>query len=315
MVHAPAPYHADLAEGPEGGKACWLLADDGVKIRAGLWPGGSAGTVFVLPGRCEYIEKYGRLALDILARGMTALAVDWRGQGLSERLLKNPDIGHVRHFRDYQADVRALIGWAEARGLPKPWYMLAHSMGGAIGLRALIRTPVFAAAAFSAPMWGIFITPRLKHLSYTLPVVAKTVGLGGTRAPTTNTADYFLHAPFEGNFLTTDRNQWDRMQRQARAHDRFRLGGPSLIWLGEALAETRALQKAELPRIPAHVSIGTEEKIVETAAVERIALRWESATYTVVEGAEHELLMERPEIRTAFLDRSFDTFARASVSA
>ena len=70
-----------------------------------------------------------------------------------------------------------------------------------------------------------------------------------------------------------------------------------------------------MPRIPAHASIGTEEKIVETAAVERIALRWESATYTVVEGAEHELLMERPEIRTAFLDRSFDTFARASVSA
>ena len=187
MVHEVAPYHADLAEGPGGGRTVWLRTDDGVKIRAGLWPGGSEGTVFVLPGRCEYIEKYGRLALDILAQRMTAVAIDWRGQGLSERLLKNPDIGHVRHFQDYQSDVRALTEWAEAIHLPKPWYMLAHSMGGAIGLRALVRTPVFAAASFSAPMWGIFITPRLKHLSYTLPVIAKTVGLGGQRAPTTNT--------------------------------------------------------------------------------------------------------------------------------
>ncbi|MDU8943068.1 alpha/beta hydrolase [Ovoidimarina sediminis] len=315
MPRDAAPYHADLAEGPETARAQWLRADDGVKIRAGIWPGGPEGTVFILPGRCEYIEKYAQLAGDVLARGMTALSVDWRGQGLSQRLLKNPDIGHVRHFQDYQADVRALISWAEAERLPRPWFMLAHSMGGAIGLRALTRTPVFAAAAFSAPMWGIFITPRLKHLSYTLPVIAKTVGLGGTRAPTTNTADYFLHAPFEGNFLTSDRTQWDRMQRQARAVDRFRLGGPSLIWLGEALAETRALQRIALPDIPAHVSLGTEEKIVEAPAVTRLAERWESASFTLVEGAEHEILMERPGIRSAFLDRCFATFAKARVLA
>ena len=62
----PAPFHADLADGPPGGRAVWLRTADEVRIRAGLWRGGDKGTVFLLPGRTEYIEKYGRAAGDLV---------------------------------------------------------------------------------------------------------------------------------------------------------------------------------------------------------------------------------------------------------
>ena len=62
---APAPFHADLAEGPAGGHALWVNTSDGVRIRIGLWPAGEKGTVLLLPGRTEYIEKYGRAAADL----------------------------------------------------------------------------------------------------------------------------------------------------------------------------------------------------------------------------------------------------------
>ncbi|MEY4305747.1 MAG: hypothetical protein RIT52_1922, partial [Pseudomonadota bacterium] len=76
-----APFHAKLADGPAGGYARWLQAADGVQLRVGVWPeGGTKGTVFLLPGRTEYIEKYGRAASDLAQRGYATVSIDWRGQ-------------------------------------------------------------------------------------------------------------------------------------------------------------------------------------------------------------------------------------------
>jgi len=56
-----APFFADIDDGPEGGAAWWLTADDGLRIRLGVWSKEAAkGTVLLFPGRTEYIEKYGR---------------------------------------------------------------------------------------------------------------------------------------------------------------------------------------------------------------------------------------------------------------
>ena len=69
-----APFFADLADGPPGGRAVWLRTEDGVRIRVGLWRGGEKGTVVLLPGRTEYIEKYGRAGLRV-ALGLEAVEV------------------------------------------------------------------------------------------------------------------------------------------------------------------------------------------------------------------------------------------------
>ncbi len=308
-----APFHADLADGPEGGRAVWLAARDGVRIRAGLWPGsGAAGTVFLLPGRCEYIEKYGRTARDIAARGHATLTLDWRGQGLADRLLKDPCIGHVRRFSDYQLDVAALTDFAAAEGLPRPWVLLAHSMGGCIGLRTLIEGSPFAAAAFSAPMWGIRVGPEMETLARFVPVLAARLGFGNRRTPTTGAPSYLLDTPFEDNMLTTDPEMWAYMVAQTREVERFRLGGPSLNWLAEALAECRWLTRAPRPDQPAHASVGARERIVLGEVVESMMKPWTRGSFTRVPGAEHELLMEKPATRTAFLDRAFATFAQAT---
>ncbi|PKP84875.1 MAG: alpha/beta hydrolase, partial [Alphaproteobacteria bacterium HGW-Alphaproteobacteria-2] len=46
-----APLDAALAESPPGGHAAWLRTDDGVRLRAALWPEGARGTVLIFPGR------------------------------------------------------------------------------------------------------------------------------------------------------------------------------------------------------------------------------------------------------------------------
>lgn len=72
-----APLFADVADGPEDGVAWWLTAEDGVRLRVGLWNrAASRGTVLLFPGRTEYIEKYGRAARALADRGHATLAID-----------------------------------------------------------------------------------------------------------------------------------------------------------------------------------------------------------------------------------------------
>ena len=37
--------------------------------------------MLILPGRTEYVEKFGLVVSDLAATGRGALVVDWRGQG------------------------------------------------------------------------------------------------------------------------------------------------------------------------------------------------------------------------------------------
>ena len=71
---APAPLFNAVAEGPADAQGFWLTGADGTRIRAGLWNAhGPKGTVVLLPGRSEYIEKYGRTAAVLAAAGYATL--------------------------------------------------------------------------------------------------------------------------------------------------------------------------------------------------------------------------------------------------
>ncbi len=300
----PAPvFHADLAEGPEGGEAWMVRAGDGTRIRVATWPGGDAGTVLLFPGRNEHVEKYGRTAARLAALGYASAAIDWRGQGHSDRAPGCGDLGHVQAFADYQQDVAAMVALVRAAGLPEPYFLLAHSMGGAIGLRALSEGLDVAAAAFCAPMWGIQMAAYLRPIARGVSAVGRATGLGFREVPVGRRESYLVVTPFEENALTTDEDTYAWMVRHAIQDTRLALGRPTLTWLHEALAETRRLRTLPRPQVPSYVGIAGDESIVENAAIRRIAASWPGLRVDEYPRARHELMMERAEVR----DRLFET--------
>ena len=305
-----APLFADVADGPAGGRAVWLTAADGVRLRAALWTGPEVkGTILLFPGRTEYVEKYGRTAGEFLRRGYATVAIDWRGQGLADRLHADRGLGHVGRFADYQRDLAAVLDWLDGEDLPKARYLVAHSMGGCIGLRALHEGLGVKAAMFSAPMWGILMTPLVKPFAWTVSSVASRIGLGTRISPGQSTTSYLEEVLLEENLLTNDHEMFGWMQNQLKAHPELGLGGPSLSWLNAALTEMRNLRARPSPDIAALTFLGTDEAIVDPDAVRDRMRRWPNGTLEVIETGRHEMMMDAPEMRARVFDATAAHFA------
>ncbi|WP_417673203.1 alpha/beta hydrolase [Pseudodonghicola sp.] len=313
MRLAPAPLFADVAGAPPGGAAHWLTTEDGPRIRIAHWrPEGAAkGTVLLFPGRTEYIEKYGPAVGDLAARGFATLVVDWRGQGLADRLLPDPRPGHVANFPDYQRDVAALTQAAALLDLPGPWFLIAHSMGGCIGLRALIEGLPVAAAAFTGPMWAISLTAAQRTLAHGVTALSAFFGLSHRLSPGTKGENYFQIQPFEGNGLTNDPEMYRFIQSQLQAHPELGIGGPSLQWLREALRETARLAHLPAPDLPCITFFGTADAIVSGAAIRARMANWRRGELELIEGGKHEVLMEDAATRAHAFDRMAALFDAA----
>jgi len=302
-----------MAEGPAGGAAWWLHATDGLRLRVAHWPAQDTshakGTVLLFSGRTEYAEKYGRVAAEFSRRGYAMLAIDWRGQGLADRETPDRALGHVAHFADYQRDVAALLAAAAQLDLAQPLYLVAHSMGGCIALRALLEGLPVAAALFTGPMWGIQMSPLLRPLAWGLGWLGERLGFGTRYAPGNGPANYVLTTGFADNVLTRDPETYSYMKRQLRKHPELALGGPSLNWVHQALIETRALARMVAPEVPTLCFLGAQEKIVDPAAIHRRMSAWPGGRLAVIAGGEHEVMMERAPIRARVFDAAVELFA------
>ena len=304
MTAAAAPLFNDVADGPPEAYGYWLTTKDNLRIRVGHWPAKTRrGTIFLCPGRTEYIEKYGKAARRLVQNGYGVLAIDWRGQGLSERLHSDSMLGHVEEFADYQRDLDAVMAWANQIKAPKPWYILGHSMGGCIGLRALHRHQNFVAAAFTGPMWGIELSALNRPMAWVTAKIGILMGLGTAYTPSTKAESYCLNAPFENNTLTTDQGMWDYVCRHMREHPELQLGGPSLRWFHRALRETRQLSNMTSPPQPCLCFLGSNEQVVDVSRIKDRMAAWANGTLVVIDPGEHEVLMEAPKRQNAILDQ------------
>jgi lysophospholipase len=304
----PCPANAEVFE---------IKTDDGVLLRAGRFKAPSdrpfKGTVCLFQGRGEFIEKYFEVIGELNERGFTVAALDWRGQGGSQRKLKNPKRGHIRHFDDFQRDILAFMEDFVRPECPPPFFGLAHSMGGPILLEATRRRATWwDRIVLSAPMIGL---PGMAAdpLTRRLAVLLVWLGMGTLFVPGGTTRDY-AEAGFDKNLLTSDPGRHARLVALCKAGENLTIGSPTIAWLRAA---HRAMELLEDPervsqiRTPTLFFEGSEDKIVSNRAMELLAHQMRTAEVITLPTARHELLMERNAIRKAFWT-AFDAFIPGS---
>jgi lysophospholipase len=285
----------------------------GGRLRYCVWDapratgGGSRGSVVLLQGRAEFIEKYAmEVAGELRERGFAVYVIDLRGQGLSDRPLPDHDKGHIDDFATYVADLRLFLESVVAPAAPQPILMLSHSTGGNIVLRYLAAHGAwpFAAAIFSSPMTGL---PRAWFIR-TLLALLKPFGFLETHyAPGTGP---YKPGHFEGNDVTHDRRRWGFTDRWFAIDPRLRLGGPTVGWVRQTFRSFDALDApGTLERItlPVLIASASEDTVVDASTHRTVAARIAGAEHITIDGARHEILMETDPRRAQFW-AAFDRF-------
>tara|TARA_B100000282_G_scaffold106594_1_gene75686 strand:- start:322 stop:1332 length:1011 start_codon:yes stop_codon:yes gene_type:complete len=271
--------------------------------------------VIGLGGLSEFAEKYFEIAHWCLEHNLAFWIMDWYGQGRSGRYLDNP---HKRHAVDFDEDVEDLHYFymeyvKHACVHPDvgriPVAMLAHSMGGNIGLRFLHKYPdIFECAAFSAPMFGVkalSVIPkplRLLATSSLNRLAGESYAYGHAEwredsrpAPGD---DLFSTDPFRGAI----HNAW------CLADPELQVGHVTYGWVHHAAQSCDYIQRVKfLKSIQTHCLIGMagDEHFVDNAAVQHGAKTLENAKLIEYPKAKHELLMEKNEIRDDFLNHFY----------
>jgi lysophospholipase len=288
-----------------------IKTPDGVNLRFARWepPPGRKGTVVVLQGRAEFIEKYYETARDLRARGFAVATFDWRGQGMSDRALSDRHKGYVRNFADYGTDLDAVMAQVVLPDCPPPIYGLAHSMGGAIAIRALHDgNRSFERMVVTAPMIALPHTAVAKvagPLARFMRLLGRGSGYVPTGSPRTSGSEDFI-----GNVLTSDPVRFARNAAVLEHAPELGLGSPTVAWVDAAV---RVMNEFAVPMYAAEirqpilmVAAGRDE-VVSTPAIENFGMNLLAGRHLILAGSRHEILQEQDHYRGQFW-AAFDAF-------
>ena len=301
---------------PDNGSCAFLIARDGVRLRYGRFeppPGTHRGTVIILSGRNESIEKYFETIRDLNRRGLACIKMDWRGQGGSGRLLRDSSRGYVRSFDDYVRDLDRLFTQVVLPDCRGPHFLLAHSTGALIALlaapilanrvrRMVLIAPLLSLVGLPLGMKGI---SRLMTTLYWLGF-GRMYAYGGPRPVES--------PPFETNKLTSDRGRFARNVALVKAHPDLGLGGPTVAWVRAACIASAKVSRPDFRariRIPTLFIAAGADEVVSRQAVEDYARSIRTGRLVTIDGARHEILQEADIYREQAL-AAFDAFVPGS---
>lgn len=289
---------------PPGGRVEDIVTADGIRLRCATWPATTPspkGTVVLLHGRTEFIEKYFETVRDLLKRGFAVATFDWRSQGRSQRLVRGAC--HVETFDDYDRDLDAVMRQIVLPDCPQPHFALAHSMGSLACLRASRDGRVrFERMVLMAPMLGLSrrAAPPMGLIRF---VTGLGLLLGGDNRPVANKALRERYEIDEGP-------REDKMEAVQKAAPDLRTGFPTARWVYASLL---AMREAEAPAFAAAIKQPTlliamgRDRIVSNEAIQRFAGDMRFSAQIVIPGSGHEVLMEPDPVREQFW-AAFDAF-------
>lgn len=293
---------------PPNSAVGYFKSFDGLQLRYGVFKIGAdieRGTICLFGGRSEPIEKYFETIKKLQKRGFCVVMMDWRGQGLSDRLTKSRRKGHIENFDHYVKDIDFLMNKIVKVNCPAPYNAVAHSLGG-------INLTQFVASANGQTMFSkmVLISPFYNFdLSFIKALITKLVAatmvkLGGGELKAT-----FLegspkeHRIFdENNLISSDQKRVEREKNIIMANVNLALGAPTFGWLNAAFMAIKKVNRQKfLARVKTQILIvmGLDDHLVSQQAIVDVADNLQNCQLVKIDNGRHELLMENDEIIAA----------------
>ncbi len=265
------------------------------------------GAIVISSGRTEAAIKYKELIFDLYNNGFSVYIMDHRGQGFSGRMLPDPEMGYVDDFQNYIKDLKTFYDKIVTAVPHQNIFLLAHSMGGAIGMSYIEEYPRdFKAAAFSSPMLGL-PCPTCELIGILTGDEPK-YAMG-------NKSYEEGKEKFEENTLTSSKIRFEIMQKEFDKNKKARLGGATYQWVYKSCKQfDKIFADCDKIQIPLIIFSAQNEEIVDPHAhsdcIEKLTKLGKDAKGYEVPKAKHELFIEKDEIRIPVLTKILDFYNR-----
>jgi lysophospholipase len=294
----------------------FLTTPDQQSLRYGIWSCQTEkrkGSVILLNGRREFMEKYSETIVELNQKGFDVYSFDWRGQGLSSRMLANRHKGFIKNYDAYLNDLHRFVSKIVKPQAVYPLIIMAHSMGGHIALRYIHDHPDIAdMAVLTSPMIDIFTSPMSRWLVRFIARIAISVGF--KHAYAMGSGDH-VDEEFKGNKLTSDPVRFMDAKKAIAENPDLALGGVTYGWLSAMLRSIDIITRpgfAEKIATPILMVGAGDDKIVSNNAQKKICALLPNCRRIEIPGARHEIFIETDAVR-AILWQEFDRFAHAGV--
>ncbi|WP_133544830.1 alpha/beta fold hydrolase [Mesocricetibacter intestinalis] len=289
---------------------CYMAGAKGCRIayrhyRHERLPGREGKLVVLVNGRAENMLKWAEPAYEFYRRGCDVLLFDHRGQGYSQRLLKNGEKGYIDEFRYYARDMDSLLRHINGDYAYARQYLLAHSLGALISTHYLADYDhSISRALLSAPFYGVPLTRPLRDQA----IIALMLLLGRGKDYVIGKGPYKA-ADIYHNPLSSDIERIRWMNRINRKYPELRLGGPTFRWVHLCLQAIRRLPQL-IPRIEIPVMIlqAERDEIVSNKHLAELSALFPQGQHRLVAGAKHEIMFEGESLRSRELSRIFAYF-------
>lgn len=283
----------------------YIEVEKGIFLRFGYWKSCGdmqhKGTLCLLGGRTEFIEKYYETAERLNQLGLDVFSFDWRGQGLSTRLLKNRRKGYVNSYHDYVNDLSFFVDNLFTKNTSRPYILMGHSMGGHIAIRFLHKHgDIFDSAILMSPMIDIRTFPVPKK------VLQKFIRLfvkAGYDKVYIIGNDRLMENKFRSNPLTSDIIRFEKTRKTAIDNPKIAIGGVTFGWLNASFDSIDLLnQPGYVENIRTRILLFSAEKdrVVCNKAQRRLCQGLPNCRLIKISDSRHEILQEKDTIQKQF---------------
>ncbi len=279
------------------GKRSTFISEDGAVISYQRFDEDCNQTaVVVLPGWSEPYLKYAEVIYDLRRKRFCVYTMDFRGQGLSARELKNSQVGHVEDFSLYVSDFGQFFQQVVVSRKNRQTYLLAHSMGGLVAaLYSNQRAEQIDGVIMIAPMLSINTGAWPQWLAYHIARSLDWLGFGDSFV---FGHGQWVEKPFIDNRLTHSAIRYQYGIDLFRENKALVVGGVSNRWLKTSMEYgDKAIHMAPQLKNKILMFEAQYDSFVLSEPMQRFCQLAPRCEIVYMPGANHEMLMETDAIR------------------
>ena len=277
---------------------------------------GSKGSLIFVNGLGENVIMYLELFYDLHLQGWSPIyTYDHRGQGLSDRILPDPNVGYVEDWSFYGEDLNTFIQLvlSDPKVDDQNLFLMSNSMGSAITVEYFQNFPdqqkIFNSVVLASPFFGL----HARGFDFAEPIFPHFIRFAclfrNCLSPIVGSGSRHLKREVVQKRITSSQDRYDLFVRGAKIYSAGYVV-PSLDWVIQAFRMNRRVMSPEnisKVTLPILILQAEQDSVVSNRKQNRFCQKIENCSLKVLEG-RHDHFIETDEIRDQAILETVELF-------